>query len=112
MLGQRNDRCDRQGIRREVGCGGRNQQDGGIVLCPENGYVVDAIREANGKRGGTGVKDHLHQSRAIAIKALGQDRRASQRKRLGETQFQNAQQDEQEVHRHRARDPGQIDLEP
>ena len=111
MLGQRNDGRDRKSIRREIGGGGHHQQHRGIVLRPENWHVVDAVGEPNRERGRTSVEDHLHHPRPVAIEALGQNRSTPERERLSETQLQDAQQNEQEVDRHGARDSGQIDLE-
>ncbi|PYX97705.1 MAG: hypothetical protein DMG71_02340 [Acidobacteria bacterium] len=77
----------------------------------EDGEMVHRVSSPNRKPRSANVEDDLHQTWTIAIKTLHQDRSASQGQRLTKAQFQNAQQNEKEVHRHGARDARQIHFE-
>ena len=83
-----------------------------LHLRPGYRQVVHVVGYGDGHGAGRQIERDLQRAGAVAIEALDQDGGGRQSQSLGKAQFQYAQQDEQEVHRHRAGDPGQADLEP
>ena len=112
-LSKRNHRRYRHGIRDEVNARRHKQQRGWIPYhSMKQGEAISSESCRNGQRRGTDIESDLNRNRTIAIKALHDYRGAAQSHSFREAQFQHAQQQEQEVHRHRAGDARQVHFQP
>ena len=113
LFGERDHRGDGTGIGREVSDGRQSQQQR-MALDLSAGYrqVIDVVCHGDRHGARRQVECDLQRAGAIPIETLHQNGRSGQSQRLRKTQFQYAQQDEQEVHRHGAGDAGQPDFQP
>ena len=74
------------------------------------GQVINVVSDGDRNRAGRQIERDLERAGAVAIETLHQDGRGGQSQGLRKPEFQYAQQNEKEVHRHGAGDARQAEL--